>query len=126
MADGEVNGDVRELRQMLADCEQYLKEDETPAQRIERERRDTEAVLNLLIREKRKTEELSAEVDRLHKDAERHQFLRRQHEVIKELVDSVQVAVDSDLGRLWAWPDSSKETWMKNARAALARAKEQR
>jgi len=65
MADGEVNGDVRELRQMLADCEQYLKEDETPAQRIERERRDTEAVLTLLIREKRKTEELRAEVDRL-------------------------------------------------------------
>ena len=36
---------------MLADCEQYLKDGETPAQRIERERRDTEAVLNLLIRE---------------------------------------------------------------------------
>ena len=40
------------LRQMLADCEQYLKDGETPAQRIERERRDTEAVLNLLIRER--------------------------------------------------------------------------
>ena len=58
MADGSVTGDVRELRQMLADCEQYLKEGETPAQRIERERRDTEAVLNLLIREKRKTERM--------------------------------------------------------------------
>lgn len=58
MADGEVTGDVRKLRQMLADCEQYLKEGETPAQRIERERRDTEAVLNLLIREKRKTERM--------------------------------------------------------------------
>lgn len=58
MADGQVFGDVRELRQMLADCEKYLKEGETPAQRIERERRDTEAVLNLLIREKRKTERM--------------------------------------------------------------------
>ena len=58
MADGEVTGDVRELRQMLADCDKYLKEGETPAQRIERERRDTEAVLNLLIREKRKTERM--------------------------------------------------------------------
>jgi len=62
MADGSVTGDVRELRQMLADCEQYLKDGETPAQRIERERRDTEAVLNLLIREKRKNERLRAEV----------------------------------------------------------------
>ena len=50
MADGSVTGDVR-WRQMLADCEQYLKDGGTPAQRIERERRDTEAVLNLLIRE---------------------------------------------------------------------------
>jgi hypothetical protein len=58
-ADGEVHGDVRELRQMIEDCEPYLKDGETPAQRIERERRDTEAVLNLLIREKRKTEQLS-------------------------------------------------------------------
>ena len=58
MADGSVTGDVRELRQMLADCEQYLKDGETPAQRIERERRDTEAVLNLLIREKRKNERM--------------------------------------------------------------------
>jgi hypothetical protein len=58
-ADGEVHGDVRELRQMIEDCEPYLKDGETPAQRIVRERRDTEAVLNLLIREKRKTEQLS-------------------------------------------------------------------
>lgn len=48
MADGSVKGDVRELRQMLADCEKYLKDGETPAQRIERERRDTEAVLHLI------------------------------------------------------------------------------
>ena len=66
MADGEVIGDVRELRQMLADCEQYLKDGETPAQRIERERRDTEAVLTLLLREKQKTEALSKEVELYH------------------------------------------------------------
>jgi len=53
---GSVEGDVRALRQMVADCDAYLKEGETPAQRIERERRDTEAVLNLLIREKQRTE----------------------------------------------------------------------
>lgn len=53
---GSVEGDVRALRQMVADCDVYLKEGETPAQRIERERRDTEAVLNLLIREKQRTE----------------------------------------------------------------------
>lgn len=58
MADEEVKGDVRNLRQMLAECEPYLKEGETPAQRIQRERRDTEAVLNLLIREKRKSERM--------------------------------------------------------------------
>lgn len=65
MADGEVTGDVRQLRQMLADCEQYLKLGETPAQRIERERRDTEAVLNLLIREKRKTEAMREVMQRM-------------------------------------------------------------
>lgn len=64
MADGEVKGDAREVRQMLVDCEHYLKEGETPAQRIERERRDTEAVLNLLIREKQKTERMA---DLLHR-----------------------------------------------------------
>ncbi|WP_428414442.1 hypothetical protein [Methylibium sp.] len=53
---GSVEGDVRALRQMVADCDVYLKEGETPAQRIDRERRDTEAVLNLLIREKQRTE----------------------------------------------------------------------
>lgn len=53
---GSVEGDVRALRQMIADCDVYLKEGETPAQRIDRERRDTEAVLNLLIREKQRTE----------------------------------------------------------------------
>lgn len=50
---------------MLAECEQYLKDGETPAQRIERERRDTEAVLALLIREKRKTERMRKALQRI-------------------------------------------------------------
>lgn len=62
---GEVKGDTRELRQMLDDCAKYLKEGETPAQRIERERRDTETVLNLLIREKQKTESMAELLHRM-------------------------------------------------------------
>lgn len=65
MAAGEVKGDARELRQMLADCAKYLKEGETPAQRIERERRDTEAVLNLLVREKQRTEAMKEVMQRM-------------------------------------------------------------
>lgn len=40
---------------LIAECAKYLKDGETPAQRIERERRDTDAVLTLLIREKERT-----------------------------------------------------------------------
>ena len=39
----------------------------------------------------------------------------------QELLEALRVAVDSDLGSLWVWPDSAKETWMKNARAAIAK-----
>lgn len=39
-----------------------------------------------------------------------------------ELVEALRVAVDSDLGALWVWPASAKETWLQNARAALAKA----
>lgn len=46
--------------------------------------------------------------------------------VVRQLVDALQVAVDSDLGVLWLWPESAKETWLKNANAALAAAKEAR
>ena len=52
-------------RKMIADCAPFLKEGETPAQRIERERRDTDAVLTLLIREKKKNEELLASIHEL-------------------------------------------------------------
>ena len=44
--------------------------------------------------------------------------------VVRQLVDALQVAVDSDLGVLWLWPESAKETWLKNANAALAVAKD--
>lgn len=44
--------------------------------------------------------------------------------VVRQLVDALQVAVDSDLGVLWLWPESAKETWLKNANAALAAAKD--
>lgn len=49
--------------------------------------------------------------------------LRRLEAVNAQLLDSVQVAVDSDLGRLWVWPETAQETWMKNARAAIKAAK---
>ena len=88
MADGSVTGDVRELRQMLADCEQYLKDGETPAQRIERERRDTEAVLNLLIREKRKNERMREALQHIaqHGAARRPQDRGRHHDDERSLL----------------------------------------
>ncbi len=49
--------------------------------------------------------------------------LRRLEAVNAQLLDSVQVAVDSDLGRLWVWPETAQETWMKNARTAIKAAK---
>jgi hypothetical protein len=48
--------------------------------------------------------------------------LRRQHALNAELLEALRVAVDSDLGRLWVWPESAKETWLTNARAAIAKA----
>lgn len=51
--------DTADLRMVLDGLAQYLKDDETPAQRIERERRDTEAALRLLVLEKMKTERLT-------------------------------------------------------------------
>jgi len=47
-------------------------------------------------------------------------------EVVEALRRSLQVAVDSDLGRLWVWPLSAREQWMKDVRAALAAADAQR
>lgn len=50
---------LAELAEMARDCAPFLKEYETPAQCIERNRKDVDSVLTLLIDEKRKTERLS-------------------------------------------------------------------
>jgi len=50
---------------MVLDCEEHLKDDETPAQRIEREIADNLTLLKLLEKEKRKSEQLEAEIARL-------------------------------------------------------------
>ena len=57
--------DTSDLRMVLDGLAQYLKDDETPAQRIERERRDTGAALKLLAREKLKTERLEDMLKRM-------------------------------------------------------------
>lgn len=49
---------IRSKDALLAPCAPYLKEGETPAQRIERELHDTDAVLRLLVREKLRHEAL--------------------------------------------------------------------
>jgi hypothetical protein len=46
------------LHDLVAACEPYLKEGETPAERIERERGDTEAVCRLYAKEREKNVEL--------------------------------------------------------------------
>ena len=52
------DAEIERLRELVDACAIYLKEDETPAQRIERERVDTDAVLKLLLKEKREVERL--------------------------------------------------------------------
>jgi hypothetical protein len=39
----------------------------------------------------------------------------------QELLEALTVAVESDLGTLWVWPETAKEQWMKDARAAIAK-----
>jgi len=50
--------ELRRLHALVSACEPFLKEDETPAQRIERERRDTEAMCRLYARERSLNAEL--------------------------------------------------------------------
>ena len=57
--------ETADLRMILDGLAQYLKDDETPAQRIERERKDTGVALKLLAREKRKTERLEDMLKRM-------------------------------------------------------------
>ena len=56
----EQRAEIQRLRKLVDDCAIFLKEDETPAQRIERERADTDAVLKLLLKEKREVRRLRA------------------------------------------------------------------
>ncbi len=55
--------EMERLRGAIDEIRPYLKDGETPAQRIERERRDTDAVLTLLAREKRRAEILAAALE---------------------------------------------------------------
>lgn len=57
---------------LIAECAKYLKDGETPVQRIERERRDTDAALTLLIREKERTKALEELLCSAHCIALRH------------------------------------------------------
>lgn len=51
-------GELRRLYAQIAACEPYLKEGETPAERIQRDHRDSLALMTLLAREKTKNEAL--------------------------------------------------------------------
>lgn len=48
--------ELRRLHAQIAACEPYLKEGETPAERIERDHKDSLALMTLLAREKTKNE----------------------------------------------------------------------
>ena len=48
--------ELRRLHDQIIACEPYLKEGETPAERIERDHRDSLALMTLLAREKTKNE----------------------------------------------------------------------
>ena len=50
--------ELRRLHAQIAACEPYLKEGETPAERIERDHKDSLALMTLLAREKTKNEAL--------------------------------------------------------------------
>ena len=58
--------------------------------------------------------------------AEQDKKLAELEAVNAELLESLRVAVDSDLGRLWVWPATARETWLTNARAAIAKAEGQK
>src|SRR6266850_519224 len=56
---------ISEASQLLEACAPYLKDDETPAQRIERERRESDGLITLLAQEKRRVAEKDAYAGRL-------------------------------------------------------------
>lgn len=40
-------------------------------------------------------------------------------DVGRRAMEALIVAVESDLGALWNWPETARKTWMENARAAI-------
>jgi hypothetical protein len=84
-------------------------------------------------------DEAAAELRRLVAENERLHQINQSHEmklsvrgyeiqiadlkaVNQELLEALRVAVDSDLGRLWVWSVTARETWLTNARAAITKA----
>lgn len=76
------------------ECAPFLKEGESPKERIERERRDTDAVLTLLVREKKKNETLSAAMNQI---AER----TGSEDPCRALVQIARNALDECERRVW-------------------------
>ena len=56
----ELRKEAGSLRARLAECSPFLKDEETPAECIARNRRDVDGCLTMLVAEKRKTESLAA------------------------------------------------------------------
>lgn len=54
----------QERERLIVDCLPFMKDGETPAECIERNRRDVDVALSLLVNEKRKTEELESEIQK--------------------------------------------------------------
>lgn len=61
--------ELRRIQAQMTACEPYLKEGETPAERIERDHRDSLALMTLLAREKTKNEALLAVLKELQESA---------------------------------------------------------
>lgn len=63
--DGKEAAEMRRLQGLLDECSTYLKDGETPAQRMARDHRDSLALMELLAREKRKSEAMLAALKRI-------------------------------------------------------------
>lgn len=58
-----------DMRKLITDCQPYLKEGETPAECIQRNRNDTGGILKLLAKEKKRAEAAEKERDAYRKEA---------------------------------------------------------
>ena len=81
------------LSKKIDDCTDYLKENETPAECIARNRKDVSGVLKLLVKEKQRTEKLEAQVASFHRqikalDALRTDMIRQYEDRIADLQES--------------------------------------